>query len=616
MNHELSFSSILAALLILLSSCSPSPSAVPTAELTPSAPLKPEPIATVTSAATPYPRLTTTSTQVLTIYPQPNLSKRPLIFFGALPYPHGSLDFMSLFAEKAQWNEAARHVQVFNLFGGWVAHFPWEPAESSDQELQSIIADLNRRGIAIGFEASPLVATDECGRGVEGFFGPEEGLRIVNRLKKFGANVSYVSLDEPFAFGHIYDGPSACHWSPEKIAQQVREYIMAIKSVYPDAIIGDNEPLWAGVDVQELIEWLDIYRRVTGSSFPFIHLDLDYSRPDWYIAAKQLEKEARVRDVEFGIFYLGDAGDTTDAEWLNKAFERARVYEVVTGGKPDHVIFESWNDRPDYVLPESNPDTFTALINRYFRTRTILSLNLISIDSDQTQHATGMLTDPMNVALPNAAIELTMRALEGPGLVAEYSISGTVPVGAIRSDIGFRVNTECGCQATSDFILYRVRYSEQDETVSRVLNSNFSSGLNDWGVWGSGSILLERSDQGNGMMLHIKATSMQDAAINSASFKVTPNAAYTLTFAARISPASFGSGYFDITFQDANGEIKREMIQLESGVTPIGTAITDEQGRYEIDYKSLPLGKLLIEANYIGNENYWPAYISIEYPNQ
>jgi len=119
---------------------------------------------------------------------------------------------MSLFADKAPWEEAAQHVQVFNLYGGWVAHFPWEPAEATDEELKAIISDLNRRGIAIGFEASPLVSTDECGQGIEGFFGPEEGLRIVKRLKQFGATVSYVSLDEPFAFGHIFATslPLAC----------------------------------------------------------------------------------------------------------------------------------------------------------------------------------------------------------------------------------------------------------------------------------------------------------------------------------------------------------------------------------------------------------------------
>jgi len=518
---------------------------------------------------------------------------------------------MSLFTEDAPWTEAAQHVQVFNLYGGWVAHFPWEPEEATDDELEQIIADLNRRGIAIGFEASPLVATDECGRGIEGFFGPEEGLRIVNRLKQFGATVRYVSLDEPFAFGHIYDGPNACQWPAEKIAQQVQDYVTAIKSVYPDAIIGDNEPLWVGVEVGELVEWLDAYKAVTGSNLPFIHLDLDFSRADWHIAAKQLEEAARVRGIEFGIFYLGDPGDATDAEWVNKAFERARLYELVAGGTPDHVKFQSWHDHPDYLLPETKPDTFTALIKRYFRTRTALSLDLGPQAADGTQNATGALSTVTGEPLPGAVVELTINALDGPGLSAEYTITGTVPARAIRSDVGFRVNTECGCQGTSDFVVYQVRYTEGNETVSRVPNSDFARGYDGWGSWGSGTIRPEPSDQDSGVMLHVKATPDQDAAINSAPFHVTPGATYTLTFVARIAPLSFGSGYLDITFQDAEAEFTRERIQLMPAVVRIGAATTDAQGRYAISLESLPRGKLLLEANYAGSDQYWPAYASI-----
>jgi hypothetical protein len=596
MSHKSMVAGILAVSILLFAACSPSPSVAPTTPPAPSATLSPEPAATFTPSATPL--------------PQPDLVKRPLLFFGPLPPPEGSLDFMSLFTEQAPWKEAAQHVQVFNLFGGWVAHFPWEPPEATDAELQAIVADLNRRGIAIGFEASPLVATDECGAGIEGFFGPQEGLQIVNKLHRLGATVYYVSLDEPFAFGHIYSGPQACQWPAEKIAQQVHEYITAIQSVYPDVIVGDNEPLWAGVNVDELVGWLDAYKAVTGSNLPFIHLDLDYSRPDWPLAAKQLEQAARKRGIEFGIFYLGDAGDSSDAEWLNKAFERARLYELVAGGKPDHVIFESWHDRPDHVLPESNPDTFTALIKRYFRTRTLLSLNLGPKAADGALEATGTLSDATGAALTGATVELTMKASEGPGLVAEYTITGTVPAEAIRSDVGFRVNTECGCQGTSDFALYQVRYIEAEQTISRVPNGSFASGLNGWGAWGSGTIRLEPSDQGSGGMLHVQAAPNQEAAINSSTFTVTPGATYRLTFVARISPASFGSGYFDITFQDANGEFSREKIPLAPSAASIGSAMTDAQGGYAIHLKMLPQGNLLLEADYAGNEQYWPAYAS------
>jgi hypothetical protein len=213
---------------------------------------------------------------------------------------------------------------VFNLYGGWVAHFPWEPPEATDQELQAIIADLNRRGMAIGFEASPLVATDECGQGIEGCFGPEEGLRIVNRLKQLGATVSYVSLDEPFAFGHIYDGPQACRWPPEKIAQQVQDYIRAIQSVIPTpllvitAAVGrcESKNSWGG--------WIPTCG--DRSHLPFIHLDPDYSRR--LAHRSETARGRRGRGIEFGIFYLGDSGMRRTPNGWTKPLS-ARVYETV-----------------------------------------------------------------------------------------------------------------------------------------------------------------------------------------------------------------------------------------------------------------------------------------------
>jgi hypothetical protein len=109
-------------------------------------------------------------------------------------------------------------------------------------------------------------------------------------------------------------------------------------------------------------------------------------------------------------------------------------------------------------------------------------------------------------------------------------------------------------------------------------------------------------------MLHIQARPDQDAAINSASFRVTPGATYTLTFVARISPSSLGSGYFDITFQDAQAEFAREQTQLAPALVRIGAATTDAQGRYAVNVNALPSGELLLEANYGGNDQYWPAY--------
>ena len=79
-----------------------------------------------------------------------------------------------------------------------------------------------------------------------------------------------------------------------------------------------------------------------------------------------------------GIIYSGNPHDNSDEEWLSHAREHMITYEVDEGGKPDHVIFQSWNNYPQYVLPESNPNVFTNLILSYLKTRTIFSMTVFN----------------------------------------------------------------------------------------------------------------------------------------------------------------------------------------------------------------------------------------------
>jgi hypothetical protein len=54
------------------------------------------------------------------------------------------------------------------------------------------------------------------------------------------------------------------------------------------------------------------------------------------------------------------------------AGERVKRYELESGGQPDHVLFQSWEDKPDRVLPESEPFTWTGFIKTYFEDRSVL----------------------------------------------------------------------------------------------------------------------------------------------------------------------------------------------------------------------------------------------------
>jgi len=306
-------------------------------------------------------------------------SGRPAIWFAPLPplqtsesRPYlGSTDFMQLFTKKAAWAKAARRVSVFKLYGEWVAH------RATSAQLRVAVKDLRRRKITIAVETGPLDPSPECGQGVEGFAGGE-GVDTASRIRAAGGTLRDLAFDEPFFYGALYSGPSACHWNVRQVAQAVATYVRRLRTVFPNVKFGDTEPLTTGAQVERYEEWIDTYREVTGENLAFIHLDIQYGLPRWPQLAHELEVFAQSRGVPFGVIYFGDGGDTDDVTWLAKAQQRFELYET-EGGRPNHAVLQSWHDKPDRVLPETRT-TFTNLILRYVRPRTRLELGVSAGD--------------------------------------------------------------------------------------------------------------------------------------------------------------------------------------------------------------------------------------------
>ena len=294
-----------------------------------------------------------------------DLSHRPQIWFGPLdpappnadrPYS-GALDYFDLFGPEAPWVEAAQRIQVFKLYGGWLAR------DITISELERIVADLGRRGLGIAFEGGPLTPTAQCTGVIEGFAGPNEGANAARNIRLAGGTLNYVDLEHPYDAVKFSGAPAACSYSAERAAQDVRRYVQAIRAIFPDAQFGAIET--ANHDVEEVATWVEAYRTAVGEDLAYFSFDLNYYRPNWTAEARAIEDYLRSRGIEFGIFYRGDEGDETDEEWVNRAEARFVEYEVVAGGRPDRVILQSWHPHPERLLPESDPTTFTALINRY-----------------------------------------------------------------------------------------------------------------------------------------------------------------------------------------------------------------------------------------------------------
>jgi hypothetical protein len=283
----------------------------------------------------------------------------------------GSVDFPALFQANAPWPLAMAHTQVFGMYAGWIT-------TASDQELESVVAFLNAHNMGIELEAPAMQAQASCGSGVEGYmpYGQslnEFTLAYLQRLQALDAHVLFIKVDEPYYFGSVVNDPRSCHFSVTEVASQVGQYAQLVKTVYPNAAVGDVEPIIASAYAPDVVtamgQWHETYQAVTGEPFPFYIADIDFSNPAWPTLVKQIENQTRQSGMHFGIIYIGDMTDISDAEWTSKAVMRFETYEGENGGRPDYALFQSWEPHPQFCLPETDPYTFTGVLDAYVNAR-------------------------------------------------------------------------------------------------------------------------------------------------------------------------------------------------------------------------------------------------------
>jgi hypothetical protein len=256
--------------------------------------------------------------------------------------------------------------------------------------------------------------------------------------------------------------------------------------------------------------WLEAYRAATSAYPGFVHWDADWTLADWPSRALGVESYAHAHGIPFGIIDYGNHDDPSDASWVQNAAAHLITY-LEAGGQPEAIIFQSWALHPQWLLPETDPSTFTSLIDRFF------------------------VTPPR-----------------------QYTVSGTVPPGATSAVAGFRANTECDCTGSAAALsIYGASFTERDG-VERVANGNLAQGWTDWGGFGSGALQLIPSDAGSGFMLQGAATASQTLGLNSVPFPVDSGGRFTLTFSARVEPST--TGYFTVVFLSASGELSRVRI--------------------------------------------------------
>ena len=514
----------------------------------------------------------------------------PLPQRSGLPFNDGAPDFPDLFRPGAQWDAAARNIDAFVIYSTWVRHY------ASSGVLVSLIKGLRARGIALAMEVGPLPdpKPGEC-TGGEGFGGVYE-IDMLKRIRDLGGRVDAIVFDEPFAFGHQLDGPDHCHWPIARIARHLGEFEAMAREVFPNLIFGGNEPLWASPRVrpQDVVSWVEAYQAATGRPLSFLHLDIDWTRPDWLENAVAVRSALAGRGVRVGYIYNG--GEIAEQKaWIEAAADRAVRLEAASPVAPDDVVFASWFDQPDRTLPDSDPTSFTGLVKRYFDPHAVIAL-----DPDGGPPA-GHVHTPDGAPIPGG----NGSRLGEADRRSAGNLDGLRHRSGRRRHSGShlprkRRGRDRPCQGRS---ADRPGGLPGRRGKNRAPNPDFRRNAA-WGGYGAGSARIA-----NGF-LRLRARPDQALLVDSAPFKVKPGAAFAFEVTATVPEAATGAVYAGVVFLGPS-EIERAGLVLAPASVQLAPAKTSAAGAFRIDLTGMPAGPAHLRLD-VDPPGYWPGHVETD----
>jgi hypothetical protein len=270
-------------------------------------------------------------------------------------------DYMDLFRPNAPWATAASGLKAFKIstqFG----------LRSTDDQLRTLINDLQRRHIGLAIELAILVGTDRCGTTVEGYASPNAVEVLAKRIKKFGAQINYVAMDEPVWMGHAAKGVThpeirgavRCEDSVSDLVEQIAPKVAILRELFPNIQIGDIDPVHGRYpsQIDDLPMFADLFRKETGVPLSFVHADISWDT-NWQPLLEALAERLHRRGIRLGVICNGNPTERRDEAWISQALQHCRTIAADPKIKADEFIVQSWNPAPTKMLPETDPGALT-----------------------------------------------------------------------------------------------------------------------------------------------------------------------------------------------------------------------------------------------------------------
>lgn len=467
---------------------------------------------------------------------------------------HGAPDYFDLFEPAAAWAVSAARTKVFKIYRDQAVLMP-------DDRLKAIIDRVRDRHLALAMESNILIETSACGPGV-GKFWPITP--VLERLKRLGADLRYLALNEPLTGGHAATGPNACRASIEAVAADTAAALKPLWAVYPALQVGDIEPIgvFGGITdwPEQIGRWMAAYQAATGRPLAFMQADTVWGR-DWKHDLLALARITRAAHIPFGVLYDGDFTELSDADWAADTARYASEVEDGLGLHPDQVNFQTWDEWPQHSLPDSDFTTMTGMVRAYLRPRTALT----RLDGTRFR-----LTDERGAPIAGAALTIEQHDDPPDGPLLPQRMEGEVPQHAVSALFALRVNAECTCpRAPVDLVLSGIRYGDGGPAFAW-----------DLAAWTRAAPAAVRpADDGSERAMEVRDPPGTPLVLNGPSFPVRAGAHFDLRFGWAVSRASSGAGYAALIFLGADGiEVRRTLHRLATTWRQVGSVTTDADG--------------------------------------
>ncbi len=548
--------------------------------------------------------LTALSALALAGRPGAALAADPQIWFAPNtpgPVSHGAADWRDVFLPGAPWQVAASHTALLIAGPGYFN-------QASDAELRTANDFLLRHNAAfgVGIMGIERVRGEHCGT-TEGYSWPGETEQMAARLRRLGIVVRHVEPDEALWFGHFDREPGTCGLPVAELVKRVAQSVNGFLQYFPDAEVGEVEPIPGETDApgwrDAVTQYRSMLQTAIGRPVAYLNVDVDWTRPDWPDAVRDVAAFARGAGLRFGIIYNGDGLDLSEQAWMAHARANIDRIEGEMDIVPDTAIFSSWNRFPDRILPETSPNAHSNLILSYLQPRPRLVAAPAGLNG-----VAGQLLDAQGQPVSGAPVDLTALGVPPARLPPTLQLSGEVPAAAVVAAVALELNARPPGGA-ADLRIGGVDYSDTGATEHRAVA--LADAIIRAPIARSGAVVATRESAVERMApVRLRVAADQAFRVATGRFPVDGGTTFTLTAAVgSLTPTgAFGSVQI-VWFGAAGHDLGRVSLPIGRSLVPLAATTTDAEGRFV--FPPPPPGATTLRVRFPGSAALRPAAVDV-----